>query len=257
MRHAFALLSLVLLITAVAALPATASSRPTVKHTAQSNAPGIGVLPVISCTTTYGVPPSGTPFVAHQLATTTTVRGLTYYSNGQITVLGPAGWACSALVAVDGGQALAVYPAGKPDYTEVPIPKGAEVVQVLDDYTGHVPGADVVCGFFPHSAAASYASSGGESCPPSPAGQKAATLTSDVVTFSDPRGVSGAGAGSGGSLASVGAVVYPQLAYGATDSVKVSVLSWTLSGKQTSLCRAIEGDFFVRNPPAYVPQNSG
>lgn len=257
MRRAFALFSLVMFITAVSAVPAAASNRPKLKHTVQSSAPTIGELPVISCSTTYGAPPSGTPFVAHQLATTTAVRGMSYYSNGQITFLAPAGWACSALVAGDGGQALAVYPAGKPDYTAVPIPKGAQIVEVFDDYTGHLPGAELVCGFFPHSAAASFVASGGMSCPAPPSAERTAALTPDVVTFSDPPGVSGAGSGSGGSLTSVGAAVYPQLAYGATDSVDVSVLSCTLPPKQASLCRAIEGDFLVRNPPAYVPQNSG
>lgn len=212
---------------------------------------------MISCTTTYGAPPSGSPFVAHQLVTTSAVRGLSFYSNGQITVLGPAGWACSALVAGDGGQALAVYPPGKPDYTAVPIPKGARIVQVFADYTGHIPGADLVSAFFPHSAAASFASSSGESCPAPPSGQRVATLTPDVVTFSDPPGVAGAGSGSGGSLTSVGAAVYPQLAYGAADSVNDSVLSCTLPAKQSSLCRAIAGDFLVRNTPTYIPQSSG
>jgi hypothetical protein len=257
MRRAFALLSLVTVLTAAAALPAAASKRPAATHTARSSPSSIGVLPVISCTTTYGAPPSGAPFVAHQLATTAAVRGLSYYSNGQITVLGPVGWACSALVAGDGGQALAVYPPGKPDYTAVPIPKGAQVVEVFADYTGHIPGADLVCGFFPHSAATSYVTSGGETCTPPPARQKAMTLTSDVVTFTDPPGVSGAGAGSGGALTAVGAVVYPQLADADPDSVDVDELSCTLPASEASLCRAIEGDFLVRNPPAYVPQNSG
>ena len=257
MRRCLAVVSLVVLITEVLTIPAAASNRPKVNQAVQSSTPVIGVLSVISCTTTYGAPPSGTPFVAHQLATTTAVRGLSYYSNGQITVLGPAGWACSALVAGDGGQALAVYPPGRPDYTAVPIPKGAQVVEVFADYTGHIPGADLVCGFFPHSAAASYIASGGESCTTPPTGQKVTTLTPDVVTFSDPPGLTGAGSGSGGSLTSVGAAVYPQLAYGATDSVDVSLLSCTLPAKQSRLCRSIEGDFLVRNTPTYIPQNSG
>jgi hypothetical protein len=203
------------------------------------------------------VPSTNTPFVAHQLATSTTVRGLSYYSNGQITALGPAGWACSALVGADGGQSFAIYPPGKPDYTAVPIPKGAQIIEVLHDYTGHLPGAELVCGLFPHSAAASFVASGGMTCQTPPAGEKTMTLTSDVVTFSDPTGVTGSGSGSGGSLPSVGAMVYPQLAYGATDSVDVSVLSCTLPAKKAGLCRAVEGDFLVRNPPAYIPQNPG
>lgn len=257
MRRALPVLLLATLGITAAAPTASASSQPKQKHPTRPSSGVIGVLPVISCSTTYGAPPSGSPFVAHQLATTTAVHGLSYYSNGQITVLGPAGWACSGLVAGDGGQALAVYPPGKPDYTAVPVPRGAQIVEVFDDYTGHIPGADLVCGFFPHSAAASYVASGGMPCPNEPAGEKTASLTSDVVTFSDAAGVSGSGSGSGGSLSSVGAVVYPQLPYGATASVSISVLSCTLPTKQASLCRAIEGDFLVRNPPVYVPQNSG
>ena len=227
------------------------------KHPAQRSAAAIAALPVISCTTTYGAPPSGSPFVAHQLATTTALRGLSYYSNGQITVLGPAGWACSALVAGDGGQSFAVYPPGKPDYTAVPVPKGTQIVKVFADYTGHIPGADLVCGLFPHSVAVSYVSSGGQPCSALPAGEETATLTPDVVTFSDPPGVTGSGSGSGGPLASTGAAVYPQLAYGATDSVNVSLLSCTLPKSEAEVCKAIEGDFLVRNPPAYIPQSSG
>ena len=52
-------------------------------------------------------------------------------------------------------------------------------------------------------------------------------------------------------------VVYTQLAYGATDSVDVSLLSCTLPAKLSKLCRAIEGDFLVRNTPTYIAQNSG
>jgi len=141
--------ALVTLVTVVWAIPASATNRPKVKQAAQSSTSLIGELPVISCTTTCGAPPNGTPFVAHQLVTNTAVRGLSYYSNGQITVLGPAGWACSALVAADGGQSLAVYPAGKPDYTATSVPKGAQIVEVFADYSGHIPEADLVCAFFP------------------------------------------------------------------------------------------------------------
>ncbi len=250
-------LLLVLLGSITTTAPAEAASSHKAKRTTPASSPVIGVLPVTSCSTTYGAPPSGSPFVARQLATTNSTRGLSYYSNGQISVLGPAGWACSGLVAGDGGQSLAVYKPGSPDYTAVPIPKGTQIVEVLDDDTGHIPGADLVCGFYPHSAAASYVASGGMPCSNLPVGEKVTSLTSDVVTFADPAGVSGSGSGSGGSLPSIGAAVYPQLSYGATDSVDISVLSCTLPSKEASLCRAIEGDFLVRNPPAYVPQSSG
>ena len=72
-----------------------------------------------------------------------------------------------------------------------------------------------------------------------------------MVQFSDPAGVTGTGAGSGGSLASSGAAIYPQLSFGDDSSVDVSELSCTLPKNSTSLCPAILGDFLVRNPPTF------
>lgn len=225
------------------------------RHTDRSRTSVIAELPVISCPTTYGVQPPPSPFVPHQLPTTSVVHGLSYYSNGRITVLGPAGWACGALVAADGGQDLDVYPPGKPDYATSLAPKGARLVEVEVDYTGHLPGAELVCALFPNSAAAAEVKSVPLPCP-TPTGEKTTALTPDVVTFIDPPGTSGSGAGSGGSLTSMGAAVYPQLssASASADSVTVARLSCTLPKKRAALCAAIEGDFVVRNPPAYVPQ---
>jgi hypothetical protein len=216
------------------------------------------VLPVISCNTTYGAGSPPSPFVARQLPTTSSIRGVSFYSNGRLTVLAPSGWACSALVAGDGGQKLDVYPPGRPDYASELPPKGAELVEVQGEYTGHIPGAQLVCGLFPNSAAASEVNQDGLPGPQcqAPTGEKTTQLTPDVVTFNDPAGVTGTGSGSGGSFTSMGAAVYPQLAFGATDSVTVAVLSCTLPAKQANLCRAIQGDFLVRNPPTYVPQNN-
>jgi hypothetical protein len=162
------------------------------------------------------------------------------------------------LVAGDGGQKLDVYPPGKPDYAAGLPPKGAALVEVQGEYTGHIPGAQLVCSLFPNSAAASEVNQDdlpGPQCQ-TPTGEKTTQLTPDVVAFNDPAGVTGTGSGSGGSLTSIGAAVYPQLAFGATDSVNVAVLSCTLSANQANLCRAIQGDFLVRNPPTYVPQNN-
>jgi hypothetical protein len=100
-------------------------------------------------------------------------------------------------------------------------------------------------------------SSSGSPCPTVASAEKTATLTPDVVTFKDAPGVTGSGAGSGGSFGSLGAAIYPQLSYGDTSSVSVSQLSCTLPAKQVSLCRAVEGDFLVRNTPMYIPQSSG
>ena len=105
----------------------------------------------------------------------------------------------------------------------------------------------------PNWAAASFVKSGGQPCEPLDLGERTTRLTPDVVTFMDPPGVAGSATGSGGSLSSLGAAVYPQVAFGADDSVNVYVLSCTLGGKLAAACRPIEGDFLVRNPPTYVP----
>ncbi len=184
------------------------------------------------------------------------INGLSFYSNGRITVLGPTGWACGALVAADGGQRLDVYPPGKLDYSTQLAPKGAELVEVQLDYTGHVPGVALVCDLFPNSAGVSVAKESSYPCQ-KPASEKRSQLTPDVVAFSDAPGVKGSGTASGGSLTSIGAAVYPQLSFGSTDSVNVSLLSCTLPKTDTTLCRAIEGDYLVRNPPTYLPQGTG
>jgi hypothetical protein len=245
---------------AVWAAGASASAHRSVKKadSTQSHvsAPTVSVLPVISCPTTYGAGHGSGPFVPHQLPSTASAHGLSFYSNGLITVLGPAGWACSALVAADGGQKLDVYPPGKPDYSVSQVPKGAAVIEVDADYTGHLPGAEEACALFPHSAAASELEQDDMSCP-APPGEKTSALTDDVVRFTDPPGISGTGAASGGSLTSTGAEVYPQLPSASDVSVDISLLSCTLPVKMASVCSAILGDFLVRNPPSYAGRTSG
>jgi hypothetical protein len=244
----------VLVVLASGAVNASASARRAggeLKSSGQgSGSSAVTVISVLPCSTSYGAGNGSGPFVARGLPAATTVHGLEFYSNGLLTVLGPAGWACSALVAADGGQKLDVYPPGKPDYSTHSIPKGASAVEIDGEYTGHLPGAGSVCGFFPHSAAAKDEKNGGFTCG-LPANEKTTSLTSDIVRFTDPAGVAGNGAGSGGSLASVGAVVYPLLPGASDASVNVELVSCTLPKKSTSLCSAIVNDFLVRYPPSY------
>jgi hypothetical protein len=258
MRRTLITAGLVALTLAPCSPAAIAANRPKTKHSTQPSAPSIGVLPVISCNTTYGAGSPPSPFVARQLPTTSSTRGVSFYSNGRLTILAPSGWACSALVAGGGGQKLDVYPPGKPDYATELAPKGAELVEVQGEYTGHIPGSQLVCSLFPKSAAASEVQQDGLPGPQcqTPTGEKTSQLTPDVVAFSDPAGVAGTGTGSGGSISSIGAVMYPQLAFSATDSINVAVLSCTLPTNQAKLCRAIEGDYLVRNPPSYIPQTN-
>lgn len=233
---------------------AGAATRHELKGAVQAQ-PSLSVLPVVPCTTTYGAGSPPSPFVARKLPTTTSIPDLSFYSNGRITVLGPAGWTCGALVAADGGQRLDVYPPGKPDYSIMAAPKGAELIEIQVDYTGHGPGEALVCPLFPGSAVAPVLKESGYRCQKATK-ERTEQLTPDVVAFTDPPDVTGSGTGSGGSLTSVGAAVYPQLSGGSGASVNVSLLSCTLPRSDLSVCRAIEGDYLVRNAPLYIPQSS-
>ena len=239
--------------------PVGAATHRTAKKstTATTSSTSIGELPVISCTTTYGgETPASPPFVASQLPTTTTAKELSYYSNGLITVMGPAGWACSALVAGDGGQNLSVYPPGEPRHWQRQRPRRPKDAQnvALRLSTPGTSQAPMSCAASSRSRPRpAFVQSAQQPCAGLPAGEKTTQLTPDVVTFVDPPRVVGAGAGSGGTLTSIGAAVYPQLPFGGDDSVNVDVLGCTLGGKLAQLCRPIEGDFLVRNPPTYVP----
>jgi len=213
----------------------------------------ITVLPVVSCPTSYGAGGRTGVFVAKSLPADTTQRGLRFYSNGLNTVLAPAGWRCGSLVAADGGQVLDVFPPGKPNDSTELVPKGSEVVQVAVDYTGHLPGGELICGLFPHSAAAAAVrSSGGPGCVGGTSRERLVDLTKDITTFVDPAGVTGMGAGSGGALSSVGAGVYPQVVP-TPQSIDVALLSCTLPKREARLCTAIEGDFLIR----YAPVDEG
>jgi hypothetical protein len=143
-----------------------------------------------------------------------------------------------------------------PDYSLTLAPKGAALVEVDAEYTGHLPGAEMVCALFPHSTAAVDVRSAQLPCP-SAAKEKRSAITTDVVQFTDPATVVGEGAGSGGPLVSTGAEVYPQLAFASDSSVNVSLLSCTLPKKLAKECGSILSDFLVRNPPSFAGTASG
>jgi hypothetical protein len=233
--------------------PSSASPPTSTTSPSSTGAPGVAtsVLPVVPCHTSFGAQPSH-PFVPRQLPTATPARGVSFYSNGLLTVLAPAGWACGALVAADGAQRLDAYPPGQPDASVTPSRPGAAVVQLDSDYTGHGPGAQLVCPLFPQSPAATFLRGVSPPCPSVPSAEITARLTDDVITFRDPSGVRGTGAGSGGPLLSTGAAVYPQAGPAEPPGgVTVALLSCTLPDDVASVCQAIQADFLVRYSPRF------
>jgi hypothetical protein len=208
-------------------------------------------VPVASCKTGFGAQePSPPPIPATlpvALSKRTAAR-LSFYSNGFVTVLAPRGWACAGVEAADGSRSLSVFTRGRADplATEHPASDTAGVTALID-YTGHGPGAQLVCSLFPHTRAASLVRDIG-GCPPPPRREQLERPTPDVVIFRDPPGLKGTGLPSGTRNAASGVVIFPQL-NPEPASVPVAKETCSLPSATSSLCSAIVADFLTRARP--------
>jgi hypothetical protein len=233
----------IVVATISSALPASAVPVPRAQFPA---------VPVKSCPTVSGGDQATAPRIATQLplaALAKTAARLAFYSNGFVTLLGPRGWSCRGVEAADGGRSLSVFPPGQTD----PLlgdRLGADTagVTTLIDYTGHGPGAFLVCSLFPQSAAAALAR-GITTCPALPRREQLERPTPDVVLFHDPPGVMGTGSPSGTHNAASGLVSFPQLRP-EPSSVPVAKATCSLPPSMNRLCSAIVADFLTRSLPA-------
>ena len=225
--------------------PARVSAAPTPKA-------AFPTVPVTSCQTVFGAQETPAPRIAAQLplaASATTAARLALYSNGFVTLLGPRGWSCRAVEAADGGRSLSVFPPGQTDPLLADhLPTDAAAVTALIDYTGHGPGALLVCSLFPRSDAAALAR-GVATCPALPRREQLERPTPDIVLFHDAPGVKGTGLPSGTHNAASGLVSFPQLRP-EPSSVPVAKATCSLPPSTSSLCSAIVGDFLTRSLPA-------
>jgi len=178
-------------------------------------------LNVVACPTTYGVtpPPTTAPLPTSMEVTVPRALAaeLAVYTDGQgrIELLAPAGWTCSAGYGADGSGGVATYPPGES------IPQSALGASwtlspnslteaIVASQTGGCEGCEVgqACPLFA-TAASSFQSQFGRACPKSrPAIETVDQITSGVVTFQDPPGVSGDGSPSGGQYAADGVMTY-------------------------------------------------
>ena len=76
-------------------------------------------LSQVVCPTTYGFQPNSTPSLPSTVAKSipsSLVSQIAVYTDaqGQMQILAPTGWACSASVGADGTSELAAYPEGQP-----------------------------------------------------------------------------------------------------------------------------------------------
>ncbi len=212
-------------------------------------------LPVGACSTSSGVASTGPLWVPTKLVATvppTSASTLEFYSVGTATLLGPRGWSCAELTAADGSSSMAVYPPGSanPTAAATPVTSPSQLVLAQFDYTAHVPGLDLVCPYFPNV----VSSPAQEPCPSMvPAGEKTTQVTPDVVAVTDPAGIKGALAGSGGSWPVTGLVIVPQSTNLASGE-NVAVISCSLHINRQ--CPSILGDFVVREFPVPHPSSS-
>jgi hypothetical protein len=194
------------------------------------------VLEVVPCATVFGAGPEPLPAPPRRLPAALPARvatRLAFYSNGRITLLAPKGWSCDALLAADGGELLQAYPEGKPPKEGG---KVGESVRVVAEYTGHGPGAQLVCAYFPDSPAADFFGPEGPACPDLPDGRIVEHETDDVATFAEPVGT-------------VGEVIYPQASPESSIGVPVTYAECTLRRARRALCTPILDDVLARRPP--------
>ncbi len=221
----------------VAGLGASAWS-PTAAVAAQHPPLGFAVLAVVACPTSYGVTqaPPWQPTKLPVALTQHDAARLAFYSNGFVTVLGPRGWGCQAVAAADGSKTLEVSPPGSAAAGSLPDPNASWSVYAAADYTGHGPGALLVCPYFPGSGAAKFFGGGPPACPALPAGTTMTSLTPDTVFFRLPNARSGI-------------VLYPQITPEPRGGVSVALETCRLPGNRASLCTAILHDYAVRSYP--------
>jgi len=202
-------------------------------------------LSVSPCSSTSGAPTTGPPWRPSKLlglVPADLVSKVEFYSSGTETLLGPRGWSCSQVTGADGSSEMAVYPLGNTDPTSEQIPAGTIGVFAGYDYTGHNPGIDTVCPYFPVVDPSQY----GCAATTPPNGEQTHMLTPDVVAITDPAGVTGGLTGSGGNHAVIGVLIFPQVTprLSSEDTAEVSC-----SLSDSSLCPAILADFEVRQLP--------
>lgn len=205
------------------------------------------VVPVVRCNSISGIGAPPPRWVPHSLVTNqpkSAVKGESFYSVGSENVLGPKGWHCFQLFAADGSAVLDIVPKAQPNPLDGEIVKGATVVAANYDYSGHLPGIDLVCPYFPI-----FSSKETSGCPGQIAkGEKVTHIDNDLVKIVDPAGVVGNLVGSGGKHQTQSLLAVRATA--STTSVPIAQITCSLA--KSKLCGSVLADFAVRSMP-YSP----
>lgn len=239
-------------------------------------------FPVVACTSSSGSALSSQgwkPSILLANIPTSLVSKVEFYSDGVHTVLAPVGWTCAQTPSNQGTSGLVVYPPGNPNpilgtgpgtaaagpatsapsYNTPPTtydptattgpPSGSEGIFATFASTGTVPGIAMVCLYFTIPQWQQREAN----CPTSkPAGEQTALPTPDVVSITDPAGVTGSLDGSGGAQAVTGAVIFPQVIPSVSNGAAVNVAEVSCSLVASTLCPTVISDFEVREFPVPI-----
>ena len=213
-------------------------------------------LSVNECPSSYGgqqTPSSRIPSTIAVSLAAGEGKSLAFYSDSTRSVdpvLAPVGWSCTATVGADGSTVVSVFPSGEsdPSSDDASLPPGTEGVIAYSPSACQDCVADLVCAVFPN--AENDLSYFGQSCPSSaPPDERAAFLagssSSDfgTVELTDPPGVQGDVAMSGGNLQAVGMLRYSD----DSGEGQAAMESCVLPSPSSALCSASVNDFVTRD----------
>ncbi|MGH2938635.1 MAG: hypothetical protein ACRDPE_11005 [Solirubrobacterales bacterium] len=193
-------------------------------------------LPTVKCHTLVGISRPAAALAARtQVAIPPSLaKGLSAYRDRAGTmIIAPSGWDCEAGIGVDGSEHVTAFPKGEVNPGEEAEAHG-DVVQLNIASACQGCQAEALCTLFPEAApvAAYYEGIAGQECPEKPLHEEVSYPTSETAMFTDPPGVEGSGAGSGGPDPSLGALSY-------TEPFGVHKVSCTLPKGEGEVCAAI------------------
>jgi hypothetical protein len=222
---------------------------------------------------------------------TSLVGRVSFYTDGIHIVLGPTGWTCARVIAdgsstatttttttpgggpattvpastpdaptsgqyaamvAPGATTLVVYPANDPNppTSGAPVP-GTDGVFATFASTGTDAGVDLVCPFAPLPGWQSQQAGCSTS---KPGGETSDVRTPDVTGITDPPGVVGSLASSGGQGTVTGVVLFPQIPSAISYGSPLPVAAESCALSDATVCPTVLSDFSVREFP--VPGTS-
>jgi hypothetical protein len=192
---------------AVAGTPAPGGSASAVG--APTPEPGeVARIDVVSCPAERAASAPTHPPVPTTMTATVTpdiAAMVSFYSSGELTVLGPKDWRCTATVGPDGTARMAITPPAAPLPTApATAPPDAQAVTAVQATTCVDCLVRMTCAFFPEAARL-----GSGACASTiPPGEGVRRSMPRAVVFEDAPGTAGSGEPSGGTQRAVGLIVF-------------------------------------------------